>query len=47
VSVTVELMALVVSGPILPFNPNLKTQAERFYFLINGMQKFTSPEGWM
>lgn len=28
-----------------PSNPNLKTEAERFYFLINGMQKLTSPQG--
>lgn len=40
------LMALsFLAGSFAPSNPNLKTEAERFYFLINGMQKLTSPLG--
>lgn len=34
-----------LAGSFPPSNPNLKTEAERFYFLINGMQKLTSPQG--
>ena len=40
------LMAVsFLAGSFAPSNPNLKTEAERFYFLINGMQKLTSPVG--
>lgn len=34
-----------LAGFFPPSNANLKTESERFYFLINGMQKLTSPQG--